>query len=147
MHVGRERWHQKRWHQKRGLLHASSFLVHSLLLDRGADAMVENNNGWTVLHAAVNSNLVEVVETILLHQLINKTQLIDFQDRSGRTALHIAAFKSNENLVKLLLDHGAKATVLDQCGNAPVMLAKRSNRRRSKELLEEACGGGPDSAE
>jgi len=132
------------WQDKQGkspIFYAAEYGHHgvcSLLLDRGADAMVENNNGWTVLHAAVNSNLVEVVETILLHHLVKKSSLLDYQDRSGRTALHIAAFKSNENLVKLLLDHGADASVVDQNGNAPVMLAKRSNRRRSKELLEEA---------
>ena len=31
---------------------------NQLFLDRGSDCMIENNNGWTVLHTAVNTDKV-----------------------------------------------------------------------------------------
>lgn len=116
--------------------------IVSMLLDRGADCMIENNNGWTVLHTAINADDETCTKTILLHQFVTplKKKLIDVADKQGRTALHIAGFKAEVNLVELLLQHGADATSLDVGGNSAGSLAKKSGRRKSKDLLDAASG-------
>jgi len=111
-----------------------------LFLDRGSDCMIENNNGWTVLHTAVNTDKVEMAELILNHPKVvpQKQKLLDYDDKSRRTALHIAAFKSKEGeMVALMLKHGCDPNAVDAGGNTGAKLAEKTGRRKSKELLEE----------
>jgi len=116
--------------------------VVKLLLDRGADPKIENNNGWTVLHSAANANARDICEAIVLHSRVDvkiKKVLVNLKDRQGRTPLHIAAFKAHEDLVQFLLQHGADAGIADASGNTAGKLAGKSGRRKSKDLLDEAC--------
>jgi len=114
-----------------------------LFLDRGSDVMVENHNGWTILHAAVHADRMSVVDLILNHPSVNhdKTllkKLLNHTDRSWRTALHIASFKSAEgDMVQCLLKYGADPMAKDVSGNTGAALAGKTGRRKSKELLEE----------
>jgi len=111
-----------------------------LFLDRGCDCMIENNNGWTILHTAVNTDKVEMAEFVLNHPKVTpqKQKLLDYDDKSRRTVLHIAAFKSKEGeMVALLLKHGADANAVDAGGNTGAKLAEKTGRRKSKELLDE----------
>jgi ankyrin repeat protein len=64
---------------------------------------------------------------------------INVKDKQGRTALHIAAFKTNENLTKTLVDYGADPTIEDNSGQKPSLLAHKTGRRKSKEMLDAAC--------
>jgi ankyrin repeat protein len=112
-----------------------------LFLDRGADVMVENNNGWTVLHTAVQTDSLECVQLILNHPRVTsqRQQLIAAKDKSERAALHIAAFKSKEGeMVHYLLKNGADPHAKDASGNTGVKLAEKTGRRKSRELLEES---------
>jgi ankyrin repeat protein/Ca2+-binding EF-hand superfamily protein len=121
--------------------------VVQLFLDRGADVMIENNNGWTILHTAVNADKIECAEAILSHPRVNKQRLIDAGDKSERTALHIASFKSKEGeMVTLLLRNGADPEAQDVSGNTGMKLAERTGRRKSKELLEEHMKAAMDKA-
>ena len=133
------------WQDKQGktpLFYAVEYghlKVVQLFLDRGSDIMVENNNGWTALHTAVNADRLEVVELILAHSRVvpQKQKLVDAADRSRRTALHIASFKSKEGeMVTLLLKNGADANAQDAAGNTGIKLADKTGRRKTKELLE-----------
>jgi len=121
--------------------------ILSLLLDKGADVLVETANGWTVLHTACNlaEGGAEFVREILEHRAVAEEQdgqvrklLIKHKDQIGREALHIAACKSDESVVTVLLRHGANANVADGGGNSAAKLAEKSGRRRSMELIEEA---------
>ena len=72
------------------------------------------------------------------------------KDKTGRTPLHIASFKDDSegsDIVKLLLDHGAKNDTTDAAGNLPAQLADRSGRRLSKEIIEEKTGTVPEQKE
>ena len=134
------------WQDKQGktaifyaVEYGQTALVH-IFLDRGADVMVENNNGWTVLHTAVNADQLECCQAILDHPRVvpQKQRLLDACDKSKRQALHIASFKSREGeVVELLLKHGADASAQDATGNTGAKLAAKTGRRKSKELLEE----------
>jgi ankyrin repeat protein len=111
-----------------------------LFLDRGSDVMVENHNGWTILHSAVNADRLSVVELILTHPCVvpERKKLLSHSDKSRRTALHIASFKSAEgDMVSLLLKYGADPQAKDASGNTGATLAGKTGRRKSKELLEE----------
>ena len=84
---------------------------------------------------------LEVVTAILTHPAtgrMGKKKLLEKTDKSKRTALHIASFKSKEgDMVKLLLDHGADVCAADASGNTATKLANKTGRRKSKELLDE----------
>jgi hypothetical protein len=136
------------WQDKQGktpIFYAAEYghaKLVQLYLDRGADPMVENNNGWTVLHAAVNGDKLECVSGVLEHARVKecKAVLLGFPDKSKRVALHIAAFKSlGGEMVALLLKHGADPRATDAAGNTGAVLAGKTGRRTSKELLEAAA--------
>ena len=101
------------WQDKQGktpIFYAAEYghaKLVQLYLDRGADPLVENNNGWTVLHAAVNADKLECVSGLLEHPRVKavKAALLAFPAKStARVALHIAAFKSiGGEMVALLL--------------------------------------------
>ena len=141
------------WQDKQGktpLFYAAEYgnkELALLFLDRGADPFIENNNGSTVVHCAVNADKYDVVEDILRHPKVSpadgstsiKKQLLNTADKSKRTPLHIAAFKSKEGeMVQLLLKHGADPSLQDANGNTSAKLANKTGRRKSKELLDEA---------
>ena len=121
-----------------------------LYLDRGADPFIKDNNGGTVLHAAAQGDKIEVARDLFGHSKISpadgstsiKKRLLNTTDKSGRTALHIAAFKSKEGeMVQLLLAHGADPNITDSNGNTGAKLANKTGRRKSKELLDDAMAG------
>ena len=78
------------WQDKQGktpIFYAAEYghaKLVQLYLDRGADPMVENNNGWTVLHAAVNGDKLECVSGVLEHARVKecKAALLGFTDKS-----------------------------------------------------------------
>ncbi|NYE60194.1 hypothetical protein FHW58_001346 [Duganella sp. 1224] len=75
------------------------------LLQRGAQV---NQKGWTALHYAAAAGSVEIA-TILL----DRYAYIDAETPSGMTPLMIAAREGQEDVVRLLLDQGADATLKD----------------------------------
>ena len=66
-------------------------------------------------------------------------------DKTQRTPLMIASFKCEEDVVTLLLKHGADPNLADSGGNDAVKLATKTGRRRSRELLEAHMGIGSGS--
>uniref|UniRef100_A0A7S3AVP7 EF-hand domain-containing protein n=1 Tax=Haptolina ericina TaxID=156174 RepID=A0A7S3AVP7_9EUKA len=109
-----------------------------ILLDRGANPLMQNKEGKTVLHMAVQSTSEEITTILLMHEKVTpkKDELVKLVDNDGRTALHIASFRAEADMVKLLLDHGADAKAADKSGHKAAGLAGKANRRKSRELLE-----------
>ena len=72
-------------------------LLHEDSIDVNED--IGDGHGWTVLHAAVYLNRVEIVNILVKCSRIN---LMSKSDPQGITALHVAAGKKNIELVKVL---------------------------------------------
>lgn len=75
------------------------------LLQRGAQV---NQKGWTALHYAAAAGSVEIARILL-----DKYAYIDAESPSGMTPLMIAAREGQEDVVALLLEQGADATLKD----------------------------------
>ena len=78
-----------------------SALVENLL-DRGADANVPNENGWTPLMAASFSNEPDAAALLL-----SREADIDARENEGRTAFDIAASAGSDSGMDILLQAGA----------------------------------------
>jgi len=109
-----------------------------MLLDRGSSPLKTTKEEWTVLHSAVQTAAEAVVETLLLHEKVQpkKKDLMDATDNQGRNALHVASFRCDESVIRLLLDHGADPKKADKTGNKAATLAGKGGRRKSRELLD-----------
>jgi len=75
------------------------------MIKRGAQV---NQKGWTALHYAAAAGSTEITSILLEHHAY-----IDAEAPSGMTPLMIAAREGQENVVELLLEQGADATLKD----------------------------------
>ena len=82
-----------------------------LLLDRGADIDVKNNNGDTPIHeAAVNGN------TDIVKLLLERGAAIDVKTDFGNTPIHLAAVNGKTDTVKFLLSARADPYITNKDG-------------------------------
>ena len=99
-------------------------VVHKLLLD-GAKLNTSDEEGHTALALACAKGNVRVVQRMLLnaqyplvsgHGFVKRRHppMINLTDDMGRTPLHRAAEAGHHEIVKLLLEAGANAEVLDR---------------------------------
>ena len=109
----------------------------------GPDSILVNSVGWTVMHAAVNTDDLKTVKELYKHLTPARTKLLlQTPDKTGREPLHIAAYKCTEEMVAYLIDIGASNKKTDSAGNTASKLAERAGRRKSRELIEEKVGEG-----
>jgi len=108
----------------------------------GPDTIIVNSVGWTVMHAAVHADDVETLKALTNHITPARTKLLlQTQDKTGREPLHIAAYKASEEVVAKLIALGASDKAKDSSGNTASKLADRAGRRKSREMIEDGCGG------
>lgn len=77
-----------------------------LLVSLGASAKARNANGQTGLHFAVLGNNLAMAKFFLENEAD-----VNAQARLWSTAMHLAAFLGFNDLIKLMIDHGALADV------------------------------------
>ena len=78
--------------------------------------------GWTRLHASVDLDVREIVETVLKQKVP-----VDTQARDGRTALHIAADNGKTEIIEILLAANANPNIKDRENQLPVQLAAHND--------------------
>lgn len=76
---------------------------------------------------------IEMVELLLSTGKF--ADLLETTDHTGRTPLHVAAFRAPEVVCRALVAAGASAAVMDKRLNTPSELAGRMGRRNSKDYL------------
>ncbi|SMN22268.1 similar to Saccharomyces cerevisiae YDR264C AKR1 Palmitoyl transferase involved in protein palmitoylation [Maudiozyma saulgeensis] len=86
------------------------------LITFGADISLADDQGFNLLHLAVNSSNIMLV-TYVLFFVVNKGLLdINIQDPNGRTALLWASYQGDSLTVALLLKFGANINLQDTGG-------------------------------
>lgn len=90
--------------------------IFEYLLKKGANPHATDNSGQTVLMMAVGNK--KIVES-----LIKRGVDINARDEEGRTALRSAILAGKPEIVKLLLEHGADATIVTKDGATLLDLA------------------------
>ena len=75
------------------------------LLKQGADPSLQDTTGWNVLHHALRSGKVAIMEEILSHE-----NDIESRNNSGETPLMLAQIYGNSDVVAYLLGKGARAS-------------------------------------
>ncbi|XP_033116286.1 serine/threonine-protein phosphatase 6 regulatory ankyrin repeat subunit C-like [Anneissia japonica] len=86
------------------------------LLKSGANPMAVDKIGQTALHKTIRNKTLKCATTLLDHC----SEIIHVKDHMEQTALHFAAGEGNDELVDLLIAHGAKVDLADRLGRAPL---------------------------
>jgi len=92
------------------------------LIDTGADlGPGPYSEGFTALHKAAIMEFVDIAKS-----LIKAGSPVDAITREGKTPLHYAAHSGNPEMITLLLDANADATLKDANNQTPRAIAERS---------------------
>jgi hypothetical protein len=105
------------------------------LMDMGADPTIPADFGTsTPLKIAASDNFLEIVRLLLGHPSVRAT--INCRDPNGKTALWEACRHWNDEVIKLLLGHGADPTIADN--DSTTCMAAVKGRYANRRLPEEA---------
>ncbi|KAK0049487.1 serine/threonine-protein phosphatase 6 regulatory ankyrin repeat subunit A [Biomphalaria pfeifferi] len=88
-----------------------------VLINHGAQLTVRDKWGQTPLMYSVSIQFPEIAKILLEAD----PELVLCQDRYGKSSLHLAVDTGNEEIVRLLLEHGADANVRCHEGLTPLM--------------------------
>ncbi|GFR71000.1 ankyrin repeat protein [Elysia marginata] len=95
--------------------------VVELLVQRGADVIKADKDGWTPLMLGSENGLVGVVELLVQHGAdVNKA------DKNGWTPLMLGSENGHVNVVEALIEHGASICGTTTDGFTALMLACRN---------------------
>ncbi|KAL8997685.1 MAG: hypothetical protein Q9169_003092 [Polycauliona sp. 2 TL-2023] len=125
--------------------------ILQLLLDRGADCTIANNDSVTPLHIAAYYGHSTAVQMLLSHSSygdhINDDAVpterfkifMNARNHRGKTALHDSCEKGRPKTTRLLLDHGIDFTITDNEGRTALhWCVPRNQIKTAAVLLEEA---------
>lgn len=111
------------------------------LLSHGADLVLVNKDGFTVLHMLAKQRTHTATQNRFIRLVSDITSLLECTDKQGRTALLIAAYAGNKDIVEYLLNNGANPKAKDNTGNTALHLAaqggccNRAFQRIAEKLL------------
>lgn len=106
--------------------------VVQLLLNRGADTNLKNNEGFTALRFAV-----AMADTEIMQLLLSRGADVNTKDNQGWTPLMQAASEAMVDPLKLLLESGAELDLMNDQGESALTLATRNNYDAITCLLSE----------
>lgn len=120
--------------------------VAEALLARGADVNRQNYNAETALHHAVYNGHRPIVEMLLQHGANPNVLLLNprsgnwnsFNYNQGATPLHLAAYRGDSVVARLLIKAGASVKVTNQEGLTPLHIAAGRSYTNVCVLLIEA---------
>ena len=110
------------------------FQLARVLLDQGADAKAEFDNGTTPLHLLSASRIHDSDALDLALLLLERGAEANSQDKNKKTPLHLAMEGDWFQLARILLDHGANANTEDIHGTTPLHLLSASKIHDSDAL-------------
>jgi len=109
------------------------------LVKFGANITITDNQRFSLLHKAVLSSNLDLVQFLLSCTTEDGDLLLDINGTSeeGFTALHQAALHGSNKIIKLLLAKGAAVDCLSRQKATPLHLAATKDHVRAAELLLE----------
>lgn len=109
------------------------------LVKFGANIRVTDNQGFSLLHKAVLSSNLDLVQFLLSSTTAEGELLLDINATSdeGFTPLHQAALHGSNKIIKLLLANGASVEVVSRQKATPLHLACTKDHVRAAVLLLE----------
>jgi len=102
-------------------LHVSAFRSYDgtkLLIEKGANVNIRNNEGQTPLHNAIWGDSLNIV-----NYLLDNGANPNLANNEGSTALHLEAGNGNINIVQALLKKGANPNALNSNQQTPLHIA------------------------
>ncbi|XP_025115777.1 ankyrin repeat domain-containing protein 27-like isoform X1 [Pomacea canaliculata] len=110
--------------------------VMLLLLHFGADPMIKDNEGNTALHHCCLNGHEDCVKGLVFYDTSSSKLQVNGTNDIGDTALHMAAKWGYENIVKILLENGADATMKNRKHQSPIHMAQNM---RVQRILQNAA--------
>lgn len=107
-------------------------LIAKLLIEKGIDTKVVNNDGYDAFLYSVELNLKDLTEL-----LIEKGVDIKRKNKMGENALLLSAKAGNYDISKLLIEKGLKVNTVNNEGITPLMQAALSDNIELVKLLIE----------
>ena len=107
-------------------------------LEQGADPLVKDEDGNTVLMLAVMGNFFGDEGEKAIDALLKAKVPIDVKNKAGQTALMLASREGQADNVQLLIARGAKINERDSDGWTPLMLAAYNGQTSAADLLLKA---------
>ena len=122
--------------------HNRSFLALLLAVKYEANPLVRDpSEGGNLLSLAAYRNNYHTCKLLLGLPEAIRRELLETPNRLGETALHLAAWKGNAAIIKLLLQHGAPTTPSQFFGRNVLHLSAECANKRGFELLFEHIQG------
>jgi len=105
----------------------------AVLLENGANPLLQTKNGWTILYIAANKGDIAMVNFIL--EIVPCRAFIETKSTAGATALMIASSRGHYEIVVSLVASGADVNSLDEHGGSVLLRAAEKGHTRITELL------------
>jgi len=107
----------------------------TLLIDRGADYLLQDKRGYnSLLHAS------QYNKSMIVYYLFKQGVPLDCTDNQGHTALHWAAYLGYDGLIRMLVRLGSPLNHKDDKGYTPLhWTAVKGNLRGSQTLLSQGA--------
>ncbi|MFU0790607.1 MAG: ankyrin repeat domain-containing protein [Virgibacillus proomii] len=113
--------------------------IVKLAIDAGADTSITNRFGGTALIPAAERGHVEVVKALLTRSEIDVNHINNLHWTALMEAIILSdGGKKHQEIVQLLIDHGADATIGDEDGITPLQHAEKRGFHEIAEILKQA---------
>ncbi|KAK2578283.1 hypothetical protein KPH14_012873, partial [Odynerus spinipes] len=112
--------------------------IVTLLVEKGATILLDNDRKETVLHYAAKNGVLELAKS-----MINKGINVDVRTNEGLTPLHVAANDGRFEIVTYLCDLGADVNALNNRGSTPLHFAV-NNTMMASEIIKYLIDNGAE---